>query len=136
MLADGMAALDKKMADHLNFFSNYLKSFEMKTPLMSQVRNEAEKRKLSERELKQVLYKLVSTGKVYRVNDDYIHAGIVDDCREKLKKELSGRKDGITVAEFRDLVGGNRKICLLLLAQYDSEMLTQRVGDVRVLKQV
>ncbi|UCH93702.1 MAG: selenocysteine-specific translation elongation factor [Candidatus Aminicenantes bacterium] len=135
MLADGMAALDKKMADHLNFFSNYLKSFEMKTPLMSQIINEAEKRNLSPRELKQVLYKLVSTGKVYRVNDDYIHADIVDNCREKLKKELPNRKNGITVAEFRDLVGGNRKICLLLLAQYDSEMLTQRFGDVRVLKQ-
>lgn len=136
MLADGMTAIDKKMADHLNFFSDYLKSFKMKTPLMSQVRNEAEKRKLSERELKQVLYKLVSTGKAYRINNDYIHADIVDNCREKLKKELSNRKDGITVAEFRDLVGGNRKICLLLLAQYDSEMLTQRVGDLRVLKQV
>jgi selenocysteine-specific elongation factor len=135
MLADGMAALDKKMADHLHFFSNYLKSFEMKTPLMSQISNEAEKRNLSPKELKQVLYKLIATGQVYRVNDDYIHADIVDQCREKLKKELSLRKNGITVAEFRDLVGGNRKICLLLLAQYDSEMLTQRVGDVRVLKQ-
>jgi selenocysteine-specific elongation factor len=136
MLADGMAAIDKKMADHLNFFSDYLKSFGMKTPLMSQVKNEAEKRNLSEKELKQVLYKLTSTGQVYRVKDDYIHADIVDNCREKLKKELSNRKNGITVAEFRDLVGGNRKICLLLLAQYDSEMLTQRVGDIRVLKQV
>ncbi len=136
MLADGMAAIDKTMADHLHFFSDYLKSFEMKTPLMSQIRNEAEKRNLSEKELKQVLYKLTSTGQVYRIKDDYIHTGIVDNCREKLKKELSNRKDGITVAEFRDLVGGNRKICLLLLAQYDSELFTQRVGDVRVLKQV
>jgi selenocysteine-specific elongation factor len=136
MLTDGTAEIDKKMADHLNFFSDYLKSFGMKTPLMSQVKNEAEKRNLSEKELKQVLYKLTSTGQVYRVKDDYIHADIVDNCREKLKKELSNRKNGITVAEFRDLVGGNRKICLLLLAQYDSEMLTQRVGDIRVLKQV
>lgn len=136
MLADDMAAIDKKMTDHLNFFSDYFKSFGMKTPLMSQVKNEAEKRNLSEKELKQVLYKLTLTGHVYRIKDDYIHADIVDNCREKLKKELSNRKDGITVAEFRDLVGGNRKICLLLLAQYDSELFTQRVGDVRVLRQV
>jgi selenocysteine-specific elongation factor len=136
MLADDRAEIDKTMEAHLNFFSDYLKSSGMKTPLMSQLKNEAEKRNLSEKELKQVLYKLVSTGKAYRVKDDYIHADIVDNCREKLKTELSNRKDGITVAEFRDLVGGNRKICLLLLAQYDSELLTQRVGDVRVLKQV
>lgn len=135
MLADGMAALDKETKAHLDFFSDYLKRFKMKTPLISQIKNEAEKRHLSERELKQMLYKLVSMGEVYRIKDDYIHASIVDTCREKLNKELSGRKDGITVAEFRDLVGGNRKICLLLLAQYDSEMFTQRVGDVRILKQ-
>jgi selenocysteine-specific elongation factor len=134
MPSDEMDAINKTMEAHLNFFSDYLKSFAMTTPLMSQIRNEAEKRNLSEKELKQVLYKLTSTGQVYRVKDDYIHADIVDNCREKLKKELANRKQGITVAEFRDLVGGNRKICLLLLAQYDSEMLTQRQGDVRVLK--
>jgi selenocysteine-specific elongation factor len=136
MLADDTAEKDKAMEAHSNFFSDYLKSSGMKTPLMSQLKNEAEKRNLSEKELKQVLYKLVSTGKAYRIKDDYIHADIVDNCREKLKSELSNRKGGITVAEFRDLVGGNRKICLLLLAQYDSELITQRVGDVRVLKQV
>jgi len=40
---------------------------------------------------------------------------------------------GFTVAEFRDLVGGNRKICLLLLAQYDAELLTKRNGDLRII---
>lgn len=133
MLADGGASIDKKMESHLDFFSNYLNSFKMKTPLISQMIIEAEKRKLSPRELKQILYYLTQTGEVYRIEGDYIHASIVNSCREKLIKELSAQKDGITVAEFRDLVGGNRKICLLLLAQYDSEMLTRRVGDIRVL---
>jgi hypothetical protein len=37
------------------------------------------------------------------------------------------------VSDFRDLVVGNRKICLLLLARFDEERLTYRTGDLRFL---
>lgn len=134
MLADGSETMDEQMKAHLNFFSDYLKSFNMKTPLMSELKVQASKRNLTERELKQILYTLTLKGDVYRIKDDYIHAAVVDNCREKLVNELSRREGGITVAEFRDLVDGNRKICLLLLAQYDAEMVTIRDGDFRYLK--
>jgi selenocysteine-specific elongation factor len=133
MLGDETGAIDDKLKAHITFFSNYLKSFKMKTPLMADLIIQAENRSLKERELKQILYNLTLRGEAYRIKDDYLHAGIVNDCREKLVQELSRREAGITVAEFRDLVGGNRKICLLLLAQYDSEMLTKRDGDYRYL---
>ncbi len=133
LLGDETGAVDEKLKAHLNFFAGYLKSFKMKTPLLSDLKIQAEKRNLSERELKQILYNLTSRGVAYRVKDDYIHGDIVNSCREKLVKELSRREGGITVAEFRDLVGGNRKICLLLLAQYDSERVTKRDGDLRFL---
>jgi len=124
---------DKEMAAHLKFFEEYLKDFGMKTPLMSQLLNEAEKRRLTKRQFKQILYHLTSTGKVYKTGEDFIHASVVDNCREKLIKKLSGNNQGITVAQFRDLVKGNRKICLLLLAQFDAENLTKREGDLRFL---
>jgi len=124
---------DKRMESLLKFFDEYLKGFGMKTPLMSQLIDEAEKRHLSKRELKQILYHLASTGKVYKTGDDYIHASLVNSCREKLIKKLSGQSQGITVAGFRDLVNGNRKICLLLLALFDSEKTTRREGDLRFL---
>lgn len=123
---------DQHMAAHLDFFSNYLKNCNMQVPLMSRIKQEAEKRHLSQRELEQILYSLTAKGEVYRVKGEYIHAGVVDNCREKLVKAFSGREQGFTVAQFRDLVQGNRKICLLLLAQYDSELLTRRMEDVRV----
>jgi hypothetical protein len=37
------------------------------------------------------------------------------------------------VAGFRDLVSGNRKICLLLYTLFDGEGITERRGDVRVI---
>jgi selenocysteine-specific elongation factor len=154
-LANDTRVTDQEKESHLQFFSNYLKNCKMQVPLMSELKREAQKRKLSERELKQILYNLTSSGEVYRVKDDYIHASVVDGCREKLIKSFcgcftvpggsffkksspmlhgaEGKEKGFTVAQFRDVLQGNRKICLLLLAQYDSEMLTRRVGDVRVL---
>jgi selenocysteine-specific elongation factor len=134
MPADGSETMDERMKAHLNFFSDYIKSFNMKTPLMNELKTQAFKRNLTGKELKQVLYTLTLRGDIYRIKDDYIHAAVVEGCREKLVNELSRREGGITVAEFRDLVGGNRKICLLLLAQYDAEMLTVRDGDSRYLK--
>lgn len=35
---------------------------------------------------------------------------------------------GLERQEFRDLVKGNRRICLLLLTQYDDERVIERVG--------
>jgi selenocysteine-specific elongation factor len=133
MLPEALEQKEKKLESHLKFFSELLKGYGMQTPVKGQLIQEAKKRNLSEKELKQILSNLTSSGEVYRIKDEYIHAYIVNSCREKLKAELIGRKQGITVAEFRDLVGGNRKICLLLLAQYDSELLTKRAGDFRIL---
>ncbi|MFC2156151.1 SelB C-terminal domain-containing protein [Acidobacteriota bacterium] len=132
-LGDETGAIDEKLKAHLSFFGGYLKSFEMKTPLLSDLKIQAEKRKLTERKLKQILYNLTSRGVIYRIKDDYLHGDIVNSSREKLVNELSRREGGITVAEFRDLVGGNRKICLLLLTQYDAELVTKRDGDLRFL---
>jgi hypothetical protein len=39
------------------------------------------------------------------------------------------------VAQFRDLVDGNRKMCILLFALFDGEGVTERRGDVRVRKE-
>jgi selenocysteine-specific elongation factor len=48
-----------------------------------------------------------------------------------LLEYLVEHKEGCTVADFRDLIGGNRKICLLLLNLFDSEGITVRKGDYR-----
>jgi hypothetical protein len=46
-------------------------------------------------------------------------------------RHLVEHDGGISVAEFRDLVDGNRRICLDLLAVYDREGMTRRQGDLR-----
>jgi selenocysteine-specific elongation factor len=42
--------------------------------------------------------------------------------------------DRITLAQFRDLLGVGRKAAQLYLERFDSDGLTRRAGDVRVLR--
>jgi hypothetical protein len=91
----------------------------------------AKRKGIDENKLHQILNMLVSDNKLYRIEENYIHFSIVDDCKKKLLKHLNSHSDGITVAGFRDLVKGNRKICLLMLKLFDTEGITFRDEDVR-----
>jgi hypothetical protein len=105
----------------------------MQVPLYANLVQDAVKNKIPEDELKQILKYLIGKGSVYLIDGNYLSAGVVDKVRKKLLQKLIEEKNGITVALFRDLIDGNRKICLLLYALFDSEGLTQRNGDFRVI---
>jgi hypothetical protein len=84
-------------------------------------------------DLKKLLRFLEDKGSICVINDHVLHSTIVSSSRSKLLERLSGISEGLTVAEFRDLIGGNRRTCLLLLARYESEGIVERVGDRRVI---
>ncbi len=103
----------------------------LQTPLGSELRAFARGRGMEDHRLRQILNFLAGKKRAYFVEDSWLHASKVDPAREKLLGELQRRPEGLTVAQFRDLIGGNRKICLLLYALFDREGLTVREGDVR-----
>lgn len=125
--------LSEKMKRDMGLIEGYLKSTGMQTPLMSEIETIARKNSISDKDLKQILHFLIKSGRAYKINDDYLHSSVVNSCRQKLLQKLAQTKQGLKVADFRDLVSGNRKICLLLLAQYDNEGVTKRAGDFRVI---
>lgn len=69
----------------------------------------------------QVSSEIVLTNHEYQLMRQYV----IDEC---------GRKGTISVVEFRDHFATNRKISLAFLEHLDSQGLTIRQGDVRVLK--
>jgi len=131
-LADHNGTLTPEMLSRLALVESFLKGCGMQTPLVSELKQTAGRRGIEEPELHMFLRYLVSEKRAYYVDGNYIHASVVDRCRDLLSRELANRPQGLTVAEFRDLVGGNRKISLLLLEIYDREGVTVRHGDVRV----
>ena len=77
---------------------------------------------------------LEEQGRLVRVGDGYaISPAAYEQARAALvaECETSGR---ITLARFRDLLGVGRKTAQLLLERFDSDELTRRVGDERVLR--
>ena len=121
------------LAAHIAFVDSWLQKCGMQTPLMADLASAARSQGIEGKTLKQVLAYLAQTKRAYQVEDAYVHASIVDSCRSRLIEALKAKPAGVTVAGFRDLVQGNRKICLNLLSIYDAEGSTERRGDVRVL---
>jgi selenocysteine-specific elongation factor len=130
-LASHNVEIDPKTERQIDWIATYLKACGMNTPLMSELIPKSKQAGISEADLKRFLHYLVREKKVYVLDGNYVDATVVDKSREKLLRELMKKQDGITVAQFRDLVDGNRKICLLLIAQYDGEGVTMRVDNVR-----
>ena len=132
-LFEDTGSIDPRIAHNVSLVETYLKNCGMQTPLINQIKSLADREGIGERELRTILHHLTTTGKVIKIEDNFIHRTVVDSCRRKLVEKLNRQTEGIKVCDFRDLINGNRKICLLLLAQFDAEGTTARNGDFRFL---
>jgi selenocysteine-specific elongation factor len=121
------------LRDATLFVEHYFKNRGMQTPLIADLEKQGAAEGIDQKKLKGILGYLADTGVLYLIEGSYIHAGQVDTCRKKLLSALSAEPEGLTVAQFRDVVQGNRKICLLLLALFEKEGIVRRLGDVRVI---
>jgi len=133
VLADHTVTIGKDIEAQMSLIRSFLKNSGMKTPLMSELLSFARSKGIREAELKQILSYLVENKEAYCIDQNYLHASVVDRSRDMLLKALAENPKGLTVSQFRDLVNGNRKICLLMFARYDSEGITVRRGDVRII---
>jgi selenocysteine-specific elongation factor len=89
---------------------------------------------ISEKDAKDLLKLLADEGRTVRVNDSlHLDREVLEKVRGELKKHLEEKKE-ITMAEFRDLAKTSRKFAVPLMEYFDSQKLTQRVGDKRVLR--
>jgi selenocysteine-specific elongation factor len=77
---------------------------------------------------------LERAGRLVRLGDGLAVGGqAYADAKELLLAECEAT-GSITLARFRDLIGGGRKQAQLLLERFDADGLTRRVGDERVLR--
>jgi selenocysteine-specific elongation factor len=89
---------------------------------------------ITDRDAKDLLRLLADEGRVVRINDSlYLDKAVLDAIKADLMRFLQQKKE-IIVAEFRDLAKTSRKFAVPILEYLDSQKLTQRVGDKRVLR--
>jgi selenocysteine-specific elongation factor len=89
---------------------------------------------ISDKDARDLLKLLADEGRTVRITDSlHLDKEVVDRIRTDLKRHLEEKKD-ITMAEFRDLARTSRKFAVPLMEYFDSQKLTQRVGDKRMLR--
>jgi selenocysteine-specific elongation factor len=77
---------------------------------------------------------LEHAGRLVRVGDGFaVERGAYARARELVVAECE-RAETITLARFRDLLGGSRRTAQLLLERLDGDGVTLRVGDARRLR--
>jgi len=89
---------------------------------------------ITEKDAKDLLKLLAQENSIVRINDSlYLFQDTLENIRVDLKKHLEEKKE-IAMGEFRDLAKTSRKFAVPLMEYFDSQKLTQRIGDKRVLR--
>ncbi|GFE59853.1 selenocysteine-specific translation elongation factor [Geobacter sp. AOG2] len=100
----------------------------------SSIKELMERLHCSEKSVRDTIALLTRTGSAVRIASDLFYAGeALETLRQKLVRHLQ-ENGGITPPEYRELTGLSRKFLIPLLEYFDSEKVTIRVGDKRVLR--
>ncbi len=86
---------------------------------------------IAQRDCKHIFTYLNELKRVSKVGNEYLSASKLNSARKQLLEYLDSNPEGIKTAEYRDLVGVNRKVAVILLEHFDSEKIVYRDGEVR-----
>lgn len=88
--------------------------------------------KISEKDSLSLFNFLEKEKTIYNFSNFYFDSDFIKDLRGKAVHLLSEKKEGFTMAEFRELTGVSRNQAVPVLDYLDREGVTKRVGDKRV----
>ncbi len=91
----------------------------------------AESLSIKDKELGDLLRLLANEGALVRINDSLYMTREHYDNMLSILRSFFAKKQDMSVAEFRDILGTSRKYALPMLEYLDSHKITLRVGDVR-----
>jgi selenocysteine-specific elongation factor len=121
------ASTEERTAD----FSAFLREKALEPPTIKEI---MERFHCDEKSARDNIAILIRNGDAVRISSDLYYASeVLDGLREKLILHLR-EKEEITPSEYRELTGLSRKFLIPLLEHFDSEKMTIRVGDRRVLR--
>lgn len=84
-------------------------------------------------ETDEIFMVILNRAELFKLNEEiYLDRDIYQDAIVKVKDYIE-REGSVSIAEFRDLLGTNRKVALTLLEHFDDEKITIRDKDKRIL---
>jgi selenocysteine-specific elongation factor len=113
--------LDSKTQENLLWLEEVIRNYGMQAPVNEDIEALALARNIGKGKVKMMIAYLARQSRLILTGSDYLHASVVDVCRTKLLKTLATKEKGINEKEFRELIGGTRKITQLLISIFLSE---------------
>ena len=123
--------LDPEFNRKIQALLNYLLSCGNNVPLVAGIKETASANGIEDKELKLILQQLTRQEEIIHYQNSYVHIQVVKQAKAKLISFLKQHEEGITLAQFRDMLQTNRKMASLLLDYFDKKNLTVRRNDVR-----
>ncbi len=112
----------------------FILSFGMKVPLMNEIKEFGQTQGMSQKELHDIINFLIENKEIVTIEGSFIHAAIIEKAKNVLIAHFE-KNETLMLADFRDNLQANRKICLLLLSYFDDKGWTVRKGDYRILSE-
>jgi len=138
---EGTFALQRKAVklsdeeiNRIQKIDKFIINSDMKVPLMNDIKDFAQTKGITQKELHDIINYLVENKKIVTIEGSFIHTEIIEKAKKVLITHFK-KHDTLILADFRDNLQANRKICLLLLSYFDDRGWTIRKGDYRILSE-
>lgn len=117
-MKDHKVSFDRKAEELMNRVEEMILDAGMLRSSLKELEALAQQKQIRKNQLISLLQHLAAKGRIYMIDQDVLHAGIVDHARSKLLKKLLVSPRGINEKEFRSLIDGTKKGVQLLIARF------------------
>ncbi len=121
LLHSHKAKIDKKTQEQLDWLEWKVGSYGNQKPTMLEIEQEAREQKINKDRLSMLIQYFVNKKQFYFIDNEVLHADVVDKARKELLKELIRLNKGINEGDFRILINGTKKIVHPLIAIFKNE---------------
>ncbi len=113
--------IDPKTQEQLKWVEQAILQVGMDKPIENDIASLAVSRKINKDRLKMILKYLGRKNILIFYEGEFLHASVVDKCRELLLNDLKNKERGINEKEFRLLINGTKKLVQLALSIFIAE---------------
>jgi len=130
-LKDHKVELDKNIERVISKIQDYIKNADQLYVEFNKIYDHFSKEEFKRDKLEQIINYMLEKKLLYNIKKMLFPADFVEEVKEKLISFLDNKHQGITVAEFRDLLAANRLTSLALLEYFDEQGITIRKENKR-----
>ncbi|PKP22264.1 MAG: selenocysteine-specific translation elongation factor [Bacteroidetes bacterium HGW-Bacteroidetes-21] len=108
-------------AEEIQWLENEILAYGDSKPVLLEIEEKGVGKNITKARIKLFLSYLTREGRIHFLQGDFIHSSILNKYRISLLKELSTKNDGMEIQEFKDSIGGTKKMRALLADMYEAE---------------